>query len=207
MKDLVAILPNIITYAVIGYIFRYVYIRMAFSVPTKDINSSLTLNFIIGYIYYSIMEFFVMQLNMYRNNCFYVLTSIIVAFVLARLSNTRFVQKIKKKLGFNETGNQYFWDEITDWVYPSKIKVLINGFYIEGFGYKNESFTNDPHIILSSYIISDKNGNEIFDYSNDETRNIIIDCKKCDWVEHIYDKESKMCEPGRNLVKTRKNFQ
>ena len=62
-----------------------------------------------------------------------------------------------------------------------------------------ESYSNEPHIILTSYVIKDKFGNIVKNFINDNTKIIILDTAKAEQVEVIYSNKSEVCKDLKSL--------
>lgn len=77
--------------------------------------------------------------------------------------------------------------------YPMKIRIDYDRFVYEGMLHNFESYSNEPHLVLASYIIKDGHGNILGDYTNDNTRIIVLDISKSNKVEIIYVSNSEVC--------------
>lgn len=69
----------------------------------------------------------------------------------------------------------------------------------EGMLHNYESYSNEPHIVLTSYIVKDKSDNVLDDFRDDNTKIIILDTSEAEKVEVIYAKNSTICKDLREL--------
>lgn len=102
-------------------------------------------------------------------------------------------------LKIRDTGNVYYWDDLMDNDYPMKVKVSYNENVYEGMLHNYESYSNEPHIVLTSYIVKDKSDNVLDDFRDDNTKIIILDTSEAEKVEVIYAKNSTICKDLREL--------
>lgn len=123
-----------------------------------------------------------------------VLTSIIIGYFVGKISISRKITPILDRLGILDTGNIFLWDDLMDKKYPMKICITCDDSKYEGIAHNIESYSNSPHIALSSYIIYDKDGKIIENHSKNNRRVIIIDTAASKKVEIIYDKDSDECK-------------
>lgn len=96
------------------------------------------------------------------------------------------------KLHIRETGNQYLWDDLMDNKYPMKATVAYDNARYNGIVCYIESYSNNPHITLVSYMVS--TGGKLYDYHNDVTKTIVLDTAKAQFIEITYDRDSDMCD-------------
>lgn len=91
-----------------------------------------------------------------------------------------------------------------DNLYPMKAIIKYEDVKYEGMIYNFESYSNSPHVALSSYKIS-KNGT-VDDCTNIENKIIILDTSSATSVEILYDKRSYMCEDLKALCESNKTM-
>lgn len=129
---------------------------------------------------------------------FIILFSVVLGYLFARMFKNIYIIKILDILKIRDTGNKYYWDDLLDENYPMEAKITIDNIIYEGMIHNYESYSNDPHIVLSSYVI--KNEYKILeDYTFDNTKIIILDTSKASNVEISYDKNSAICNDLKNL--------
>lgn len=108
-------------------------------------------------------------------------------------------------LHIHETGNAYYWDDIIDDVYPTRIRVTFDNYIYEGMIQYYESRSNSPHIVLSSYKIMKSNNVTISDFSENNSKIIILDTSRASHVEISYMNESHMRDDLKCLCSCNKD--
>lgn len=174
---------------------------------STDIDHILTASIVVGYIYCNIAYMIPVTFSYLIDNILIILSSIIVAYILAKIAMSKNITPILDRLGILDTGNVYMWDDLMDKNYPMKMRIVYNNITYEGITHNIESYTNSPHIAMCSYIIYSKKGKKIYDYSTDNTRVIIIDTAMAEKIEIIYDKNSLECKDIQSLCDYHKNIQ
>lgn len=140
------------------------------------------------------------------DNVLIILSSVVIAYIIAKIIVSKNITPILDKLGILDTGNIYMWDDLMDKNYPMKIRIVYHDMTYEGITHNIESYTNSPHIALCSYKIYNKKGKKVYDYSLDNTRVIIIDTAAAEKIEIIYDKNSLECKDIQSLCAYNKNM-
>lgn len=203
MSELMIILPEVFIYLAIGYVFNYIFMSVAFKDRERDIENKLLSSFVIGYIYCLIAGLLPYKIH----NLLLLTSSVVISYLLARAFRSEIVRNVLFRFGVNETGNNCFWDDITDWDLPQKVKVFMNGGYVEGVSYLYESGTNNPHLIIAAYKVVDENGKIIEDYSCDDSKITIVNTENCNRVEMTYYKDSKKRQVLKRVVDTCTRFE
>ncbi|MBR1691874.1 MAG: hypothetical protein IJ711_03750 [Lachnospiraceae bacterium] len=91
--------------------------------------------------------------------------------------------------------------------YPMKVRVSYKDVIYEGMLHNYESYSNEPHIVMASYIIKDLDYNVISDFSDDNTKVIVLNTSDATKVEILYFKDSEMCEDLKELCSFNRKFQ
>ena len=128
-----------------------------------------------------------------------VVSALILAYIFARIFRCKYLIYVLDFLKIRDTGNVYYWDDLMDNDYPMKVKVSYNENVYEGMLHNYESYSNEPHIVLTSYIVKDKSDNVLDDFRDDNTKIIILDTSEAEKVEVIYAKNSTICKDLREL--------
>lgn len=186
-------------YIITGYVFIKTFHYVASKQNTPDIQNTLTLSLVVGYIYYKIVNLIPIHISDAIDNICIVLSALIFGYTIAMLLRNKRILKVLDFLKIRDTLNLYYWDDLMDSNYPMKVKVTFNDISYEGVIHYLESYSNIPHIILASYIIKDENDEIIKDYTKDSTKVIVLDTSKAKCVEVIYNKDSRMCDDLENL--------
>lgn len=174
---------------------------------STDIDHILTASIVVGYIYCNIAYMIPVTFSYLIDNLLIILSSIITAYVLAKIVMSKNITPILDKLGILDTGNVYMWDDLMDKNYPMKMRIVYNNMTYEGITHNIESYTNSPHIAMCSYKIYNKKGKKVYDYSTDNTRVIIIHTEMAEKIEIIYDKNSLECKDIQSLCDYNKNIE
>lgn len=80
-----------------------------------------------------------------------------------------------------------------------KVKVLCDDVCYEGMLHNFESYSNEPHIVLASYVVKDKSNKVLHNFVNDNTKIIVLDTSKVAKLEIIYAKDSNMCKDLKDM--------
>ena len=154
---------------------------------------------VVGFVYCKIASLIPVHISNKIDAICIVLSALIFSYLLARIIRSKYIIPILDFLKIRDTGNVYFWDDLMDNDYPMKIKVSYNENSYEGMLHNFESYANEPHIILSSYVIKDKSDKVLDDFTNDKTQIIVLDTSKANKVEIIYASDSEKCKDLESL--------
>lgn len=198
-KDLIDILPDIIMYIVTGYVFIKTFHFVALKQNSSEIQHILTSSLVVGYVYCNIASLIPLSISYIVDFFGIVISAAIAGYVLAILLRNEKVAKILDFLKIRNTFNLYYWDDLMDNDYPMKARITFEDVSYEGMLHVYESYSNDPHVAMASYVVINNEDKIIEDYKDDETRVIILDTSKAKKVEFIYDKESEICKDLKYL--------
>lgn len=209
-------------YIVTGYAFLKTFHFVALKQNTIDLEHLLTASLVIGFIYNNIAyiipistyEFVEKHFSWLENsylmdNIIIILSSILLGYIFARVLRTKYMIHFLDFLKIRDTGNVYLWDDLMDNINPMKAVITYDQFIYEGIVHCYESYSNAPHIALSSYIIKDIKNNISEDYSNNNTKIIILDTAKANSVSIIYfqnNGKNEICKDLSLLCKSHKDF-
>lgn len=200
------ILPQIIIYIVVGYIFIKIFSFVALKKNSSDIEHALTSSLVVGYTYCYIVNLLPISHSNEVVNLFSIVSSCIVAYLLGMCVNNKKFVKILDFLKIRDTGNVYYWDDIMDNTYPMKIKIVYDDLSYEGMLHNYESYSNSPHVVLSSYVVLDNKGNKLYDYISNNSKTVILNTENAKCVEITYADESVMNEDIRNLSESNRKL-
>lgn len=207
IKELMDILPQIIMYIVTGYVFLKTYHFVALKQNSDDIEHILTGSLVVGFIYCKIAYMIPYTLSAKVDNVLIVLSALCLGYLLAIIfRQKKIVYYILDKLKIRDTGNVYIWDDMMDNRYPMKVSIAYDDVIYIGMVHNFESYTNNPHIALVSYIVKDTHGKIINDYSADDTKVIILNTEVSKYVEIEYYSDSDECKDIKNLCDFNKAF-
>lgn len=154
---------------------------------------------VIGYVYCSIAHLIPCSISYEIDTIFIIISAIITAYFLGRLSTSGFMISLFDILSIRDTGNVYMWDDLMDITYPMKTLIEYDNAKYTGIIHNIESYTNSPHIVLGAYQKLDLDNNIILDSSNNKTQIIILNLSDAKQVEIFYNKKSKKCYDIKNL--------
>lgn len=171
-----------------------------------DIEHTLTSSLVIGYIYFKIANLIPISFSYEIDILCIIASALVLGYVFAKLLNSAITAKVLDFLKIRDTGNLYYWDDIMDNEYPMKIRVICENEIYEGMLHNYESYSNDPHIILSSYVIMDKDENVKKDFTDNDSRTIVLNTAEAIAVEIMYAQNSEMCEDLESLCNSNKKL-
>lgn len=201
MTEIISYLPNIIIYLVLGFVFikvfRFVYIEES----PNDSQHILTESLIYGFILRNIYSAFPISIGAYIDIIGMVLSTVIIAYLLAKFIYSKPFGKILTKLKIQQTPIKDFWIDITHskertyiTVYDKESDRIINGRLARA-----ETFNKRPLIQLSEYIIKNTRGDIISDMSLNTADTIAIDTSKYPEImlSHPQPKDKKESEESQ----------
>lgn len=175
------------------------FIFVALKQNTEDVEHILTASLVVGFIYCKIASLIPIHISDKIDTICIVVSALILAYIFARIFRCKYLIYVLDFLKIRDTGNVYYWDDLMDNDYPMKVKVSYNENVYEGMLHNYESYSNEPHIVLTSYIVKDKSDNVLDDFRDDNTKIIILDTSEAEKVEVIYAKNSTICKDLREL--------
>lgn len=200
-------MPQIVIYIVIGYVFLKTYHFVALKQNSNDIEHILTGSLVIGFIYYKIANMIPFTISVEIDNVLIVLSALGLGYLFAiSFRQKKIVYGVLDKLRIRDTGNVYMWDDLMDDKYPMRLRIVYDDAIYTGMIHIIESYTNNPHIALSSYMIENIQGEILKDYSNDHTKIIVLNTDIAKLVEIEYYNDSDECIDIKNLCDFNINF-
>lgn len=193
IKELLGILPEVIIYLVTGFVFIKTFHFVALKQNTTNVEHILTSSIVIGYIYCKLASFIPISISYEVDTICIIVSALVTGYLIAKALTCKYIINILDFLRIRDTGNLYFWDDIMDDKYPMKLCIEYNDITYEGMLHNYESYSNDPHIVLCSYVAKDQNNHIIEDFSNDNTKIIILDTAKATKLNVIYYQDSDEC--------------
>ena len=194
-------------YIVTGFVFTKTYHFVALKQNSTDIEHILTLSLVVGYIYCNIAYKIPFTITNEIDNVLIVLTALLFGYLFAiLLRQKKIVLFIVDFLKIRDTGNIYLWDDLLDNKYPMKASISYGDKTYEGMIHNFESYSNNPSIVLASYVIKDDQDNIIEDFSEDNTKVIVLNTEDSKSVSLEYDHNSDECKDLLNLCEDNKRF-
>lgn len=178
---------------------------MALKQNSANVENTLMSSLVIGFIcfiYCKIAAMIPITISYNVDNVCIVISALLFGYVFGRIIKNKKIIEILDFLQIRDTGNKYYWDDILDNQYPMKIKISYDDFIYEGMLHNYESYSNEPHIVLASYMIMDKKNNILCDFRNVDTKIIILDTSKANKTEVIYSTHSEICKDIKHLCES-----
>lgn len=141
---------------------------------TTNVEHILTSSIVIGYIYCKLASFIPLSISYEVDTICIIVSALVTGYLFAKILRCKYIINILDFLRIRDTGNLYFWDDIMDDKYPMKLCIEYNDITYEGMLHNYESYSNDPHIVLCSYVAKDQNNHIIEDFSNDSTISVLV---------------------------------
>ena len=182
-----------------GYVFSKTFHFVALKKNSNDIEHILTVSLVIGYIYCKIASLIPIHISNEVDIICIVFSALILGYIFARIVKSRYIVPILDFFKIRDTGNTYYWDDLMDNEYPMKVRIACDDICYEGMLHNFESYSNEPHIVLASYIIKDKTNKVLRDFTNDNTKIIVLDTSKAAYIEVIYAKNSNICKDLKDM--------
>ena len=167
---------------------------------------TLTASLVVGYVYFMIARMIPISISYEIDILCMIVFAIIFGYVLGRFLRSKLANDILVFLKIRETGNLYYWDDIMDNKYPMKIRITYEDVIYEGMSRFYESYSNEPHVVLGSYISMDVDGAIKENHTDDNNRTIVLNTSNAKAVEIIYAKDSDMCDDIKNLYNSNKEL-
>ncbi len=198
MRDLVVLLPEIILYIVLGFIFTRTYKFTRIINNITEYQHVFIVSLIVGFILWNIYSLIPISFGIYVDTIGMVVGSVIMGFISAKIINSNKLHKLFQKLKISQTVNQKIWADIEDKdnaIFVS-IEDKTNHVLTDGMLVLYESFERQPLIQLSAFR-QFQNGEIINDFSNNPERTILIDTSKYENVVITYNPDSEKIKRWR----------
>lgn len=187
MNELVNLLPDIILYIVLGYVFIRVFKFICAIENNTEYKHVFVESLITGFVLNNVFRIIPFSLGKYLDIIGMTIGSIILGYVSAFIFNSECLQRIFRFLKIKQTTNKYIWADIADkdcGTYISLYNKNKNE-YIEGSVILFESFERKP-IVQITKIRKTVNGNVVLDYTQNTERTLIVDTSKYDEIFVTY---------------------
>ena len=192
-------IPDIIIYVVVGYLFNKVFSFVALKKFSSNVEHVVISSFVIGYIYCTIIHFIPIHISYEVDSLGISASAIVLAYLVGKFWRSKYMLYLLDFLKIRDTVNLYYWDDLMDDIYPMKVVATYKDIVYEGMLYNYESYSNAPELVLSSYIIKDKNGATIKDYTHNKTKCIILNSGNAENIEIVYSDKSDKCNDIKSL--------
>lgn len=204
IKELLEILPQIIIYVAVGFIFLKTFHFVALKQNSIDIDHVLTASLVVGFIYCQIAYLIPFSISYEIDHIGIIISSLCFGYLAGRLARSKVWLRILEFFKIYDSFNMYFWDDLMPEDCTMKVYVHMNEKSYEGMVHTYESYSNSPHLVLASFIVKDKNNNILEDFSEDFTKVIILDASHAESIYVEYGKKSRECDDIRRLCEAHK---
>lgn len=185
-------MPEAILYIIYGFLFLRVFRLKTVTSKTENSENTLLSSLVIGFIIYKVMEFIPCTTKSNIVDALIIcIVSVVGGYFLAIIYKSNIVQRIiNDKLHIHKTMDNYIWDVIIAENRPIFIKIKTqNNELIEGFINLVEDNTDDPHISIGNYSISNVDTKEVIKKAS-ENELLMFDLKRAEYYEIVFHKES-----------------
>ena len=197
-------IPQIISYIVYGYVFLVAYYWISFK-DNKDFNNLLIKSIASSYLLTTIYDLIVLKSNIvFSNNYYkvisYFLISVLLGFIIGKVTSHRFFNLLLHKLHVGRTTNENIWDDVIKpytWV---RVFMKDGSSYLGQYRY-GEPFQREPIIVLATWQKLDKDVDVVIDNSQNPNELILLNTKDFEKIEITYTNNTIKQSVVSKLVK------
>jgi hypothetical protein len=181
------IIFNTIFSIVLGFLILSTYKLVRYNKPLENKVATIFSSFVIGYLYYYLIQTIPITFNYFV----IALSSIIFSYLVARLIDTRVVNKIIEILKIRRTSNPIIWTDLIDMKNTMKLEIkMSDGYKYIGYMGVTEEYNQTPMVSLYGYKVFNIQNEIIADYSKIPNRLIVLNTAKATSIEVIYGKNT-----------------
>ena len=194
------LLPDIIFYLVVGYIFIKSYCFVSGQKNEKTTQEHIYSSLVVGFVIVKIMNCIPWNISPEVDSVGIVVTSAIIGFVLGKVINSQKIIRVYDTLQIGATINKYIWNDLMDPEFAFYVRVKMkDGMVYSGYSYYIEEYNNVPTIVLAGYVI-EKEEKCIVNNKEDIREIIFLNLADAQNVVIRYDAESSKCEEIKELI-------
>ncbi len=211
MDKLIELLPQLIIYIILGFIFLRVFRYMCTIKNSDEYEHTIWESLLVGFVLKRCYDM-VPSINYAIDVIGMIITTIAISTIFAKVYSSKLFDKVLKTIGVHRTQNKYLWKDIEDPDYRTIVDAInpeTNEAY-HGVVVLYEEFKEHPQIVLSYYKYYEDwhTGKTCFDFSDDPSKIVIVDTLQFSRINIVYDenslkirKISKVETPQQNLFK------
>ena len=193
IKDLLPIIPELIDLFLSGLLFLTIYGWL--NAKKYDISILTLWSLFISYIIKSFYNLIELNLKQSHTSAVYVITGVLLAFLLTWLKQTKLIKKILPFFNHKSINDDIF-DDVIDYDQSTMMSIFLKNsdiYYIGRFAYREEK-GNDSWICLADYVVINKQTNETtYDPAKDNLKSsIVIPLSNIERIELVYENDSKV---------------
>lgn len=193
MLEIYNLLPNIVIYIVLGYIFLRVFRTVRIVKNPDNYEHILTESLVLGFIIKSIAALIPFSFGYRLDIIGLSISSAIAGFLFAKLLSSKIMLDIIDKLQIKHTKFKYMWQNIEDPEFAVFVDITNPDTKSRYFGQlvMYEEFERSPIIQICKYM-SWSGETLLYDFSEDPTRTVLIDTSKYTEIDIVYQKVSNV---------------
>lgn len=190
ISELIAKIPEILSYIVYGYIYLTAYYWISFK-DNNDFNNFIIKSVATSYLLITLYDVIINKYNInlineyYKVICYF-FTSAILGLIIGKITSHRIFNLLLHKLHIGRTTNSNIWDDVIKpytWV---RVFMKDGSSYLGQYRY-GEPFKSEPIIVLATYQKLDKDTDVVIDYSQNPNELIMLNTKDFDRIEITYN--------------------
>lgn len=179
------------SYIAFGYIYLLAYHWISFK-DSKDFQNIVFKSIVANYILTTCYQMICMKLNINFSNVHYqivvyITVSGLLGLTCGKIITSCYFNEILHKLYIGRTTNNNIWDDIVKPYTWLCVYMKDGTSYLGQYRY-GESFQREPIIVLTTYQKYNAEDDIVLDYSQDNTRAIVLNTKDFEKIEVVYTK-------------------
>lgn len=210
MEKLIEVLPQFITYIILGFVFLRIFRYVSTIKNSDEYEHIIWESILVGFTLKKCFEFIPFSINMIIDTMGMILTTITVAILSAKLFSSKFIDVFLRKIGVYRTRHKYIWQDIEDKDYVTYINAINPNTKEAYYGILKyyEDYEKHPQIVLQSYIYWEDylDSKTKHDFTNEPEYVVLIDTEKFSAITITYQSESdKVKNKDENKLKIKKS--
>ena len=166
---------------------------------TTNTTNLLLASYAVGYVYVKIANLIPININIIFDNICICVLAVVVAFIIAKVYQGKYIQKLCEFLKIGQTVNNNTWVELLDAKNEMNAKITLdNGEICYGYIYHIGEDESPVMISLAAYKIDDR------DYCLENNKLLLISISKVAKIELIYNSESFVVKDLQDYIDARK---
>lgn len=208
MEKLIDLLPQFISYIILGFIFLRVFRYVSTIKNSDEYEHVIWESILVGFALKSCFALVPFSINKIIDTIGMILTTIAVAIVSAKLFSSKLIDNFLRAIGVYRTRHKYIWQDIEDKDYVTYVNAINPDTKEAYYGILKyyEDYERHPQIVLQSYIYWE-------DYKNDDTKSnftnepeyvVLLDTEQFSAITITYNPESDKVK-NKDEKKPKKN--
>lgn len=208
MDKLIELLPQLIIYIILGFIFLRVFRYMCTIKNSVEYEHIVWESLLVGYILKQCYDM-IPSVNYVIDILGMIIATLVISTLFAKVYSSKALDKFLKIIGIHRTRNKYLWKDIEDSEYRTMVDAVnpdTNEAY-HGVVVLYEEFKEHPQIVLSyyKYYKDWHTGEAYFDFSDDPSKIVIVDTLQFSRISIEYDQNSSKIKRILEVDASKKN--